>query len=106
MDNIKNFCKQCTNKNCKNPLTDNSVYNGCIYYNTNTMVIAYYKERHYLTLVDDHVYLTDLKTGETVEIFNYRNVPIVWDVYGECFIYDDCIDIEYKYIGKCEAASC
>lgn len=100
MNNIKDYCKQCTNKNCKNPLTDNTPFSACVYRNTNTMVISCIRERHYLTLVDDKVFLTDLISGDTIEILNYKNVPIVWDVYGEEFVYDDCTEIEYKYIGK------
>lgn len=64
--------------------------------------INFEREKHYITFDQNHVYLTETMTGdrETVEILNYKYIPIVWDVYGETFVFDDCTDIEYKYIGK------
>ena len=64
--------------------------------------INFDREKHYITFDQNHVYLTETMSGdrETVEIIDYNWQLIYYDVYMECFVYEDGTDIEYKYIGK------
>ena len=66
------------------------------------------REKHFLTFNNNRVYLTETLTAdrETVEIIDYNWKLIFYDVYMECFVYEDGTDIEYKYIGKSDVIKC